>query len=141
MKRRALASIALLACTAGMASAADKPMAVVRDLAARWTAAYNNGDAAKVAELYAIDATFLSGVLGALKGRQDIEAAISRSVKQLPRITFIAREAHQDGDVLWGYWDYTFADGPSGYGAITAVREAGVWRIAQHVSNVKPKAQ
>ena len=141
MKSCALACAALLAGSISTAYAADEAAMVVQDLALKWTAAYNNGDAAKVAQLYTADAAFLSGVLGAMKGRAEIETAISRSVKQAPRITFNPVEAHENGNIVWGYWDYAFPDGPSGYGAITAVKEADAWRIAMHISNVKPKKQ
>ena len=141
MRSRALAFAALLVGSASTAHAADEAMMVVQELASKWTAAYNNGDAGKVADLYTPDAAFLSGVLGALKGRTEIEAAISRSVKQAPKITFNPVEAHENGSIVWGYWDYSFPDGPSGYGAITAVKQADAWRIALHISNVKPKKQ
>ena len=139
MRSCAIAFAILLAGSISTAHAADEAMMVVQDLASKWTAAYNNGDAGKVADLYTADAAFLSGVLGALKGRTEIETAINRSVKQAPKITFSPVEAHENGNIVWGYWDYTFPDGPSGYGAITAVKEANAWRIAMHISNVKPK--
>ncbi len=141
MRNRALAFAIILVCSINTAYAADEAMTVVQDLASKWTAAYNTGDAGKVADLYTVDAAFLSGVLGALKGRTQIETAISRSVKQAPKITFNPVEAHENGNIVWGYWDYTFPDGPSGFGAITAIREADAWRIAMHISNVKPKSQ
>ena len=141
MRIRVIAFATLLAGSVNTAYAADDAMTVLQDLASKWTAAYNNGDAGKVAELYTADAAFLSGVLGALKGRTEIETAINLAVKQAPKITFNPVEAHENGNIVWGYWDYTISDGPSGHGAITAVKEAGAWHIAMHISNVKPKKQ
>ena len=47
-----------------------------------WKAAYNNGDAAKVAALYADDAYYLTQhfVTGVVHGRADIQAYIQRGV-------------------------------------------------------------
>ncbi|MDO9713519.1 YybH family protein [Paracraurococcus lichenis] len=140
MYRRTLAFAALLVGFTSSVSAAEEPLTVVQDLASHWMAAYNGGDARTLADLYITDATFLSGLVGALKGRQEIEAAISRLMKQSPHITFTPREAHQSGDVIWAYWDYTIVGGPSGYGMITAVRQPDAWRIAMHTSNVRPRA-
>lgn len=141
MKACGFALATLLMVLGGPAYAADQGMAVVQDLASRWMTAYNNGDAGKVAELYAADATFLSGVLGALKGRPEIENAIAKQVKVAPKITFVPIAGHENGNVVWGFWSYVIPDGPSGHGAITAVKEADTWRIVMHVSNVRPKSQ
>ena len=123
------------------AYAMDDGMRVVQALALKWTTAFNSGNAKAVADLYSSDAVFLSGVLGALKGRDEIENALAKMLKQSPKITFIAREGRESGKVAWGYWDYTIQDGPAGFGAITAVEETDGWHIVQHISNVKPKPQ
>jgi len=121
--------------------AADEGLAVVQAIASKWTTAFNSGDAQAVAELYSSDAVFLSGVLGALKGKAEIENALGKMLKQAPKITFNAKDGHENGNVVWGYWDYAIQDGPTGYGAITAVKETNGWHITQHISNVRPKPQ
>jgi uncharacterized protein (TIGR02246 family) len=138
MKRRLLIVLASIAW-ACPAYAADDGMSVFQGLSSKWQAAFNAGDAGKVAAMYLPDAMFSSGILGMLKGRTEIEAALAKMLKQAPKITVTPKEARQTGDVVWGLWEYALADGPSGYGGLTAVRVADGWQVALHVSNVTPK--
>ncbi len=123
MKRRLLIVLASMAW-AYPAYAADDGMSVFQGLSSKWQAAFNSGDAGKVGAIYLPDAMFSSGILGMLKGRTEIETALAKMLKQAPKITVTPKEAHQTGDVVWGLWEYALADGPSGYGGLTAVKVA-----------------
>ena len=76
-------------------------MTVAQDIASKWQAAYNNGDAGKIADLYVQDAVFSSGVLGVLKGKSEIEKALADQMKRAPKITLNLLGAHQNGNVVW----------------------------------------
>ena len=88
--------------------------------------------------LYAEEAIFNSGVLGALKGKAEIEKAVAEQMKKTPTITVTPKEAHMRGDVLWGIGDFAFTNGPSGHYGFTMVKDPTGWRIVLHVSNVTP---
>ena len=141
MKKHLPILAAFLIASVGQAYAAEAGMTVVQDIASKWSTAYNSGDAKRIADLYSSDAIFLSGTLGALKGRTEIENALAKLMKRLPKITLNPAEARESGNVVWGYWNYTIPDGPAGYGGITVVKEGEGWRIAMHISNVSPKGQ
>jgi hypothetical protein len=111
---------------------------VLQDFGSKWQTAYNNGDPGKLTDLYAQDAVFSSGVLDTLRGKSEIEKAVANQMKQTPNITVSPKEAHQNGNVIWGYGDFMFQNRPSGHYGITAVNEAGSWHIAMHISNVPP---
>ncbi|MBV9252495.1 MAG: nuclear transport factor 2 family protein [Acetobacteraceae bacterium] len=132
---------AFLVAFVGHTYAADAGMIALQDIASKWSAAYNSGDAKKLAELYSPNAIFLSGTLGALRGRTEIENAIAGLVKRAPKIMLNPVEAHENENVVWGYWDYAIPNGPTGYGGVTAVKEGEGWLINLHVSNVKPKKE
>ena len=117
---------------------ADEGMTVIQDLGSKWQTAYNSGQAGKVADLYVQDAVFSSGVLGSLKGKAEIEKAVADQMKKTPKINVTPIAGYQNGNVVWGYGDFTFPDGPSGHYGITVVNDAGSWHIAMHVSNVTP---
>jgi ketosteroid isomerase-like protein len=132
---RSLGLVAMLiACPAN----ADEAMTVFQDLASNWQNAWNSGDAKKLADLYAPDAIFSSGVLGLLKGRAEIEKALAEQMKKTPKITLTPILAHQNGNVIYGYWDFMLPEGPSGHGGTVDVKDGGTWHIAMHVSNVTP---
>jgi uncharacterized protein (TIGR02246 family) len=133
--RHALLAVALLIASPAYA---DDAMTVAQDIASKWQAAYNNGDAGKIADLYVQDAVFSSGVLGVLKGKSEIEKALADQMKKAPKITLNLLDAHQNGNVVWYYLDFMFPNGPSGHAGVTAVNVAGSWHIAMHVSNVPP---
>ena len=133
--RNALLAVALLIASPAYA---DEAMTVAQDIASKWQAAYNNGDAGKIADLYVQDAVFSSGVLGVLKGKSEIEKALADQMKKTPKITLNLSDAHQNGNVVWYYLDFMFPNGPSGHAGVTAVNDAGSWHIAMHVSNATP---
>jgi hypothetical protein len=102
------------------------------------TFAWNSGDAKGLANLYVPDAIFGSGVLGTLKGRAEIETAVADQIKKSPKITITPIAAHQNGNVIYAYWEFMFPEGLSGHGGIVDVNDGGTWHIAMHVSNVSP---
>jgi len=134
MRHTLLAAVLLIASPAY----ADDAMTVAQNIASKWQAAYNNGDAGKIADLYVQDAVFSSGVLGVLKGKSEIEKALADQMKKTPKITLNLLDAHQNGNVVWYYLDFMFPNGPSGHAGVTAVNDAGSWHIAMHVSNATP---
>jgi uncharacterized protein (TIGR02246 family) len=135
MKLRSLALVVLLTTSPAYA---DEAMTVLQDIGSKWQTAYNSGDAAKVADLYLPDAVFSSGVLGTLKGKAEIEKAVADQMKKTPKIAVNPTAAHQNGNIVWGYGDFMFPDGPSGHYGVTLVNDAGSWHTAMHISNVTP---
>jgi hypothetical protein len=73
-----------------------------------------------------------------LKGRDEIEKALADQMKKTPKITLTPVAAHQNGNVIYGLWDFMFPEGPSGHGGTVDVNDGGTWHIAMHVSNVTP---
>lgn len=74
-------------------------MTIVQDLASKWQNAYNSGGAAKIAHLYVPDAVFSSGILGTLKGRSEIEAALADQIKKAPKITINPAAGHPEREL------------------------------------------
>ena len=79
---------------------ADEALTVIHDIGAKWQTAWNNGDAGKTAGVYLPDAVFSSGVLGRLKGRAEIEKAVTDQMKQTPKLTINPGAARQNGNVI-----------------------------------------
>jgi ketosteroid isomerase-like protein len=59
-------------------------------------------------------------------------------MKKSPKITVSPTAANQNGNVVWGYGELIFPDGPSGHYGITLINDAGSWYMAMHISNVTP---
>jgi uncharacterized protein (TIGR02246 family) len=132
-----LRSLGLLAMLIAPPAYADEAMTVLQDIGSKWQTAYNNGDAAKVADLYSEDAVW-SRPPGNVKGKAEIEKTVNDLMKQSAKITVTPTAAHQNGNVVWGYGDFMFPDGPNGHYGITVVNDAGSWHIAMHISNAAP---
>jgi uncharacterized protein (TIGR02246 family) len=111
MAKFGMPSLALVAMLIACPANADEAMTVFQNLASNWQNAWNIGDAKKLADLYAPDAIFSSGVLGMLKGRDEIERALADQIKKTPKITLTPIAAHQNGNVIYGYWDFTLPEG------------------------------
>ncbi len=117
---------------------ADEAMTVAQSLASKWQNAYNNGDAGKVADLYTQDAVW-SRPAGIVKGKSEIEKTCTDTMKQdRGKLTLTPVAAHQNGNVIWVYGDWTFANGPSGHYGVVDVSEGGSWHITMDVTNVTP---
>ena len=137
--KRSLLMASVLLVGLGLATArADDALQVLQDTGKAWETAYNAGNPKGIVTLYADEAIFNSGVLGALKGKAEIEKAVAEQMKKTPMITVTPKEAHMRGDVLWGYGDFAFTHGPSGHYGFTMVKDTSGWRIVMHVSNVTP---
>lgn len=136
MKLWCLALFALLNVPAYAAEDATPSM---QDMTAKWVAAWNGGDATKLVVLYAPDAVWSSGVLGHVTGKADIEKAAAAQMKKTPQIEAHAIHAIRDGNVMWGYGDFAFTNGPSGHYGITYVNDGGTWHISMQLSNVTPR--
>ena len=138
MAKFGMRSLGLVAMVIALPAYADEAMTVVRDIATKWQAAWNSGDAKAIADLYVPDAIFGSGILGTLKGRAEIEKAVADQIKKSPKITITPIAAYQNGKVIYAYWEFMFPEGPSGHGGIVDVNDGGTWHIAMHVANVSP---
>jgi hypothetical protein len=51
-------------------------------------------------------------------------------MKKSPKITVSPTAANQNGNVVWGYGEFIFPDGPSGHYGITLINDAGSWYMA-----------
>ncbi|MBV8356749.1 MAG: nuclear transport factor 2 family protein [Deltaproteobacteria bacterium] len=138
MAKFGMRSLGLLAMVIALPAYADEAMTVVQDTGSKWQNAWNSGDAKGIADLYVPDAIFGSGVLGALKGRAEIEKAVADQIKKSPKITITPIAAYKNGNVIYAYWDFMFPEGLSGHGGTVEINEGGTWHIAMHVSNVSP---
>ncbi len=117
---------------------ADEAMSVAQSLASKWQNAYNSGDAGKVADLYTQDAVW-SRPAGIVKGKSEIEKTLTDAMKRdWGKLTLTPAAAHQNGNVIWVYGDWSFANGPSGHYGIVDVSEGGFWHIAMDVTNMMP---
>jgi ketosteroid isomerase-like protein len=115
-------------------------MTVAQDLASKWQTAYNNGDAAKVAELYMQDAVWVRPT-EIDKGMAEIEKAVANSIKQFPQLTVNVAGAGQHGNVVWFYSNYMLANGPTGHSGVVLFNDGGSWRYLLHTSNITPPKQ
>jgi uncharacterized protein (TIGR02246 family) len=103
MTKFGMRSLGLVAMVIALPAYADQAMTVVQDLASKWQNAWNSGDAKGLADLYAPDAIFGSGVLGTLKGRAEIAKAVADQIKKTPKITLTPIAAYQNGNVIYAY--------------------------------------
>jgi hypothetical protein len=130
MKLRSLALVVGILLTSP--AYADEATTVVQDLGSKRQNAYNSGDAAKIADLYLPDAILSSGVLGTLNGRAEIEKAVADQIKKNPKITVKPTAGYESGNVIWGYGDFMFPNGPSGHYGITAVSQRRGFMACRH---------
>jgi ketosteroid isomerase-like protein len=138
MKRSLLIASVLIVGLALATARADDALQILQDTGKAWETAYNAGNPTGIVALYAEEATFNSGVLGALKGKAEIEKAVAEQMKKTPTITVTPKEAHMHGDVLWGFGDFALTNGPSGHYGLTMVKDTTGWWIVMHISNVTP---
>jgi uncharacterized protein (TIGR02246 family) len=136
-----LRSLGLLAMLVTSPAYADEAMTVAQDLASKWQIAYNNGDAAKVADLYLQDAIWVRPT-EIDKGKAEIEKAVANLIKQFPKLTVNVAGAGQHGNVVWYYSNYMLApNGPTGHAGVTLVNDGGSWRYLIHTTNITPPKQ
>lgn len=145
------ASVLVTLCVAGPAFA--QHAAAVSDQAAREAAetaarrfegAYNAGDAAGVAELFAKDGVYLAPGGAVLTSRRGIEQAIAGRMRAgWTRVAVTVFNAHPAGDALWAIGEYTAAGSGQnsgkeigGYYAEVLTREGPDWRLSLWIGNL-----
>jgi uncharacterized protein (TIGR02246 family) len=152
MLRRVLAaSVLVTLCVVGPAFAqhaaavSEQAAREAADAAARrFEGAYNAGDAAGVAGLFARDGVYLAPGGAVLTSRQGIEKAIAGRMRAgWTRAAVTVFNAHPAGDAVWAIGEYTTAgSGPNsgkevgGYYAEVLTREGPEWRLSLWIGNL-----
>ena len=80
MRRFALAAALLLA---GIAPSFGQDKAAIQELTDKWTAAFNEGDAAAIAAMYTEDAHLLAPGMEMMQGRDSIQQFWQGGIEQL----------------------------------------------------------
>ena len=118
----------------------------IREIPERWKAAYNAGQAAQVAALYAADAYYLTQhfVTGIIRGRADIQAYVQRGIDTRYRIDSIEVLATEcSGDFGYAITRYKSTNaGRSDVGVnLVVLRKIGDrWMIVAHEAAVPDPA-
>ncbi len=104
-----------------------------------WTAAFNEKDAAKVADLYAKDAIYI-GPLGTARGRDAIKAAIDRFIQDgVHNLKISTRRREHSGNFVYETGSYTQLDKNGkmlrGDYLVVARQSAGQWLLTAHAAN------
>jgi ketosteroid isomerase-like protein len=117
---------------------ADDAITIAKDIGTKWVTAYNNGDAAKVAALYAPNAVWVRPT-EVDKGREEIEKAVANLMKQFPKLNVEVAGAGESGSAAWFHSNFAFQNGPSGHSGLTFINDGGTWHIVMHVTSITPK--
>lgn len=145
----------LLACgqggqQAGMEMGAMDMEALTADMAAveaAWTQAYEAGDAAALASLYADDAVYLAPYSEAVRGRAAIQTRFAETLGTMTarQVTIHRTDAGGSGDLAYGIGNYSVEMGMMGAEApmtdsgkyITIAKRGadGTWKIYAHIWN------
>jgi ketosteroid isomerase-like protein len=151
-----MSKLFLLATTAvAILCAADAPRAQTTDkaalealeaTAARFQSAYNAGNPAGIAALFAKGGVYLTPAGTLLTDPQAMEKAVDGRIKAgWTKETVKATAAHAAGDQVWGYGEYTLAGTGANEGkqigggyAMVLSRDSGDWRINMLIGNLKP---
>ncbi len=152
MMRRAFAASVLVAlCGVGSAFAQPGPAVseqAARDaadtVARRFESAYNGGNPADVAELFAKDGGYLAPGGTILTNRRSIEQAIAGRMKAgWTKAAVTVFNAHPAGDAVWAIGEYTTAGSGQnsgkeigGYYAEVLTREGPEWRLSLLIGNL-----
>ncbi|MBV8614163.1 MAG: nuclear transport factor 2 family protein [Acetobacteraceae bacterium] len=112
--------------------------------ARRFESAYNAGDSAGVAGLFATGGVYLAPGGAVLTSRQGIERAVaSRMRAGWTRVAVTVFTAHPAGDALWAIGEYTTAGSGQnsgkevgGYYAEVLTREGPDWRLSLWIGNL-----
>lgn len=107
-----------------------------------WAAAFNEKDAARVADLYAKDAIYI-GPIGTARGRDSIKAVIDRSIQDgVHDLKISTRRRDHSGNLVYETGSYTQLDknGKTQRGDYLVIvkQSAGQWLIVAHASNAAP---
>jgi len=116
------------------------------ELAKKWEASYDAGDAAAIGAFFTKGGVFSPATASLLKGPDAIEKAIAGRMKAgWTKETVTVTEAHQSGDVIWvsGEYDLVGSGESAGkqirgrFGEVL-VRDGNEWHIAQLTGNAAP---
>ncbi|HJS86631.1 MAG TPA: nuclear transport factor 2 family protein [Acetobacteraceae bacterium] len=152
MLRRVFLALVLAAlCTPGPAFAEFGPAVseqaareAADTVARRFESAYNAGNPAAIASLFAKDGVYLTPGGTILTNRQAIEQAIARRMKAgWTRVSLTVFNAHPAGDAVWAIGEYTIAGTAQnsgkeigGYYAEVLTREGPEWRLSMWIGNL-----
>ncbi len=150
MSRRIAMGVVALALAFPLTASAQAPATDLRGQIEKmdkaWQAAYNAGDAAAVAALYADDAKVMAPGAAAASGRAAIQAAFAQDIARGSKNTLTTEEVFGGGDyaVAVGGWVETGADGShKDHGTyVTVYRRVGAdWKIYRDTwnSSMAPK--
>ena len=148
-RRIAMGAVALALAfpfTASAQAPATDLRAQIEKLDKAWQTAYNAGDAAAVAALYADDAKVMAPGAAAASGRAAIQAAFAQDIARGSKNTLTTEEVFGGGDyaVAVGGWVETGADGShKDHGTYVTVyrKVGGDWKIYRDTwnSSMAPK--
>ena len=107
-----------------------------------WAAAFNDKDAAKVADLYSKDAIYI-GPAGTARGHDAIQKAIDTSIQDgVHDLKVTTRHREHSGNLVYETGSFTQLDknGKTQRGEYLVVvkQSAGQWLIVAHASNAAP---
>ena len=136
---------ALTACTKAVPSDTAADQAAIRDAEHAWYKAFNSGDAAAVAALYADDAVLAAPNVPAVRGNAAIRDLIAKDINTFHSSGLtVAEGATSDvgvsGDVAWqsGTWVVTDNNGATveaGKGLTIFQRRGGKWMMIRDTWN------
>ncbi len=104
-----------------------------------WAAAFNDKDAAKVADLYAKDAVYI-GPAGTARGHDAIQAAIDRFIQDgVHDLKITTRRREHSGNLVYELGSYAQVDKAGkiqrGDYLVVAKLSAGQWLVVAHAAN------
>lgn len=116
-------------------------------LEAEWKQAYEAGDAASLASLYAEDAVYMAPYMGAIRGRAAIQTRLAEAMGEMTsrQITIDRTDAGASGDLAYGIGTYNLQMGLEGmdepmndngkYVTLSKRDADGSWKIYAHIWN------
>lgn len=119
----------------------DQAMKTMGEYTKVWQEAFNAGNAKRIASLYTETAIFSSGPFGVLKGRDNIEKAISELIASGIKLTDLQCKAvtNLNDDAFSGAGDFCFTMPDetklAGYWGTSYVKHQDKWFGVLHVSN------
>lgn len=143
---RTLLVCAALLCSTTAVSAQDVDEAALREVSKKFAAAWNKGDAAAVAALYAPDAVVTPPSGKTVRGQKALQESLAGDLKSGARLAFSAEEFRplSDSAAVWRCeWKLTGAkDGRNGAGTGLAVLTKGAagWLIGEDLIALAPQA-
>jgi uncharacterized protein (TIGR02246 family) len=143
MKVRMLA-VSLLMIVSALSAHAQDAMQVGEEIATKWVAAYNAGDAAALASMFMQDGVFNAPSGAVLKGREAIEKALAGRMKAgWTRETVTTTDAGKVGTGVWAAGEYALIGSGENAGKQAGgrfgwvfVRDGDAWRIVMLTANV-----